>query len=130
MTTPHTICKGCNERAEAGANVQIGWDRPLHCFHLVVTRDTIDDEDGDTYIGGVAQAVDSEGIVYSHLNDRSAGFKIRDPAFYWNKLTVLAIACPHKDVIDREIRADQLNNVGNRHVWYDTEGLAYETLDA
>lgn len=109
--------------------VQIGWDQPLQCFYLVVTRDTIDDDE-DTSVNGIAQLVDSDCVVYSNLRDRTAGFKIDDPAFYWSKLSVLAIACPHKELIDREIRADQSNDVANRHVWYDPQGVAQETLYA
>ena len=90
------------------ATITMGWDRPLQGHFLLVETDDPGAE---------------EEFIYSNLFDPALlEFGGLPPSldYFKAKLTELGLNVPEPMV--REIELDAINNVGNRHVWYDQLG--------
>lgn len=89
--------------------VQLGWDRPLQQFYLVVFCD----------LAGHSEDTDAEGYLYFNLADPVA-MGCKDLDYFRNKLQELDISVPES--MFREVRLDAHLCVSNRHVVYQEDG--------
>lgn len=87
--------------------VQLGWDRPLQQFYLVVSCDQ------------AGSGADDEDFIYSNLADPQA-LDCKDLDYFEQKLQELNISVP-KSML-REVWNDAGFNVANRHVTYQKDG--------
>lgn len=93
-------------QTQCRVRVQIGWDRPLQGFYMVVMK-------ADTE----KLAADDEGVVYSNLFDVGHPAEL---AHFRRVAELLEIRVP--DVIWRNAYADSERNVVNHIAFYDAAG--------
>ena len=84
-----------------GITIMMGYDRPLGHYFLVVERDGTEDP------------------IYTNLRDDGPFHK--SLWYYRAKLDELGLAVP--SAMYREIDRDQKNNIGNRRVLWDKNGI-------
>lgn len=89
--------------------VQLGWDRPLQQFHLII-------EHGQS---GQQEEGEGDSYLYSNLSDPQA-MDCKDLDYFAGKLNELGITVP--DSMIREVWNDAGFNVGNRQVTYEKDG--------
>jgi hypothetical protein len=93
--------------SQCKVRVQIGWDRPMQTFYMVVEKFDID-----------SLPDDDEGLVYSNLDDD--GHPTHEIGYFREVAKQHEIRVP--DVIWRNAYADSERNVGNKTVFYDCSG--------
>ncbi|OEC65671.1 hypothetical protein A7D21_32845 [Pseudomonas sp. AP19] len=86
--------------------VQLGWDRPLQGFYMVVEKDSVEGLDDC-----------DEGIVYSNLDD--VGHP-SDLAHFKEIASKLSVQIP--DVMWRAAYLDSQHNAVNKQVFYSLDG--------
>jgi hypothetical protein len=90
--------------------VQLGWDRPLQQFYMVIEHgQSAQRESGD----------EDDSYLYSNLGDPQA-IGCKDLDYFAEKLNDLGITVP--DSMIREVWRDAGFNVGNRQVTYEKDG--------
>ena len=102
--------------------VLMGWDRPLAHYFMIIERNPpgyIEDDDEDG-------ASDDGCILYSNLDDHNA-FR-QGLADFKIKLAEFGIQVPGS--MFEQVERDQALNIGNRQVWYGTDGSFSEDRKA
>lgn len=95
-----------HEPSRCKVRVQIGWDRPLQVYYMVVMKADLDN-----------LPPDDEGVVYSNLYDEGAPSQLADFKAIAERLEITV-----PDVIWRNAYADAERQVCNRVVYYDLAG--------
>jgi hypothetical protein len=98
--------------------VMMGYDRPLRHVFMSIMVDTFEDTDEDDE----GDAME----VYTSLQDKDAGLKCFDVNYYRRVLERLRITIPES--MFTEVMRDQNENVGNRMVTHDLDGLMETNL--
>jgi hypothetical protein len=95
-----------HNQSQCKVRVQIGWDRPLQVYYMVVMKADLE-----------SLPDDDEGVIYSNLYDTDNPTEI---AQFRAIAERLGLAVP--DVIWRNAYADSERNIVNRTVFYDLAG--------
>jgi hypothetical protein len=105
--------------------VTLGWDRPLRHYFMVIQQHALETQGDDQSALGNDRAMDedeneddSDGYIYSNLNERDAFSKSLND--YRKVLQTMGIVCP-ATMFD-QVELDQCFSVGNRFVWYQADG--------
>ena len=90
--------------------ITLGWDRPLQGYFCTVARN---DAEGD-----------EDAYVYSNLDDHALNSRtgLSESLDYFDAL-LMARGLTVPRAMMAEVERDGMFNVGNRHVWYDREGI-------
>lgn len=102
----HFVCVHC-VKISGRVRVQIGWDRPMSEFYLVVLEEPAE-----------GQAFEEDKVVYSNLFDPTSHDKDLD---YFKSILSL-LGCKVPDVMWRAAYQDREFNVVNRSVFYSPDG--------
>ncbi len=95
--------------------VLLGWDRPLGHYFMVIERD----QPAPANEAGISEESDyEEEYLYSNLNEKNPFNKSMD--YFKSKLEQFGIQVPAQMFV--QIELDQLYNVGNRRVFYESDG--------
>lgn len=106
----HFVCLHC-VKTNGNVRVQLGWDKPLSEFYLVVLQEP-----------PAGQHFEEDQVVYSNLDDpRSAD---KDLAYYKSIATLLGCKVP--GVMWRAAYQDREFNVVNKSVFYAADGAVVE----
>ncbi|MGN3708699.1 hypothetical protein [Achromobacter xylosoxidans] len=95
--------------------VNLGWDRPLSYFFMVITKpaELLDE----------SQLVDDEDYLYSNLHEQEP-FEM-DLDYYRQVLNHFGISVPES--MFKEAEEDMFNDVGNRVVTHQADGTFTES---
>lgn len=99
-----------------GVQVQIGWDKPMQEFYLVIEY--------DTPIPDLANRGEVLEYLYSNLSDMVLRLKperATDLGYFAQVLAGLGL--PPIESVMNEVRRDRMHNAVNRVVRYDAQGV-------
>lgn len=109
MSQHHVILNSL--QAKGLVRVQLGWDKPMAQFYMVVFA-----EEG-------TPCEDPEGIVYSNLYD-AAACQVQDLGYF--KEVARQLGCEIPDNIWRVVYQDSEFNAVNKIVYYSAAGVEVE----